>query len=166
MRKALNGQLNKEFHSAYIYLGISAYAGAQGFNGCAKWFHTQYKEETTHAMKFYRYLEDQGADIVLHDIKAYNVKEGKSIIDLFEMALEHEQLMTGWLNELSDLAMSEKDHATYNLLQWYVDEQVEEEALFGEIIDKFKIVGSDGYGLYSIDKELGARVFVDPTIQI
>jgi len=165
MQKALNGQLNKEFHSAYIYLGIAAYAASEGFNGCAKWFHTQYQEETTHAMKLYRYLEDQGAQIKLHDIEAFNVKNDKSIVELFEMALEHEQLMTKWLNDLSDMAMQEKDHATYKLMQWYVDEQVEEEALFGEIIDKFKIVGSDGYGLYSIDKELGARVFVDPTVE-
>lgn len=74
-------------------------------------------------------------------------------------------MMTASLNDLSDMAMKEKDHATYNLLQWYVNEQVEEEALFGEIIDKFKMVGNDGYGLYSIDKELGGRIFVDPTAQ-
>lgn len=162
MQEALNGQLNKEYHSAYIYLGMSAYASSNGYNGCAKWFNTQYQEEVTHAMKLFRYLEEQGADIVLQDIKAVNV-EAESIVDVFKDALAHEQSMTRWLNELSDLAMKEKDHATYNLLQWYVNEQVEEEALFGEIIDKFKMVGNDGYGLYSIDKELGDRVFVDPT---
>jgi ferritin len=164
MQKALNGQLNKEFHSAYIYLGMSAYASQKGFNGCAKWFNMQYQEEVTHAMKLFRYLEDQGGDIELQDIKALNFNEG-SILSIFEAAYEHEQKMTGWLNELSDMAMREKDHATYNLLQWYVNEQVEEEALFSEIIDKFKMVGDDGYGLYSIDKELGSRVFVDPTAE-
>jgi ferritin len=164
MTKELNGQLNKEFHSAYIYLGMSAYASANGFNGCAKWFNLQYQEEVTHAMKLFRYLEDQSADIKLKDIKALNV-EAESILEVFEMAHAHEIKMTAWLNELSDLAMKEKDHATYNLLQWYVNEQVEEEALFSEIIDKFKMVGNDGYGLYSIDKELGSRVFVDPTAE-
>ena len=162
MQKALNSQLNKEFHSAYIYLGMSAYASTNGFNGCAKWFNMQYQEEVAHAMKLFRYLEDQDADINLMDIKALNV-QAESILEVFKDAYKHEQKMTGWLNELSDMAMKEKDHATYNLLQWYVNEQVEEEALFGEIIDKFTIVGSDGYGLYSIDKELGSRVFVDPT---
>jgi len=162
--KALNGQLNKEFHSAYIYLGMSAYASSNGYNGCAKWFNTQYQEEVTHAMKLFRYLEEQGAKIELQDIKALNI-EADSILEVFQTAFAHEQKMTGWLNDLSDLAMKEKDHATYNLLQWYVNEQVEEEALFSEIIDKFKMVGNDGYGLYSIDKELGDRVFVDPTIQ-
>jgi ferritin len=115
-------------------------------------------------MKLFRYLEDQGADIDLKDIKALNVK-AKNILEVFEMAYKHEQKMTGWLNDLSDMAMKEKDHATYNLLQWYVNEQVEEEATFSEIIDKFKMVGNDGYGLYSIDKELGSRVFVDPTTE-
>jgi ferritin len=143
---------------------MSAYASANGFNGCAKWFNLQYQEEVTHAMKLFRYLEDQSADIKLKDIKALNV-EAESILEVFEMAHAHEIKMTAWLNELSDLAMKEKDHATYNLLQWYVNEQVEEEALFSEIIDKFKMVGNDGYGLYSIDKELGSRVFVDPTAE-
>ena len=163
IEKALNEQLNKEFHSAYIYLGMSAYASTNGFNGCAKWFSTQYQEEVTHAMKLFRYLEEQNADIDLKDIKAHNVK-AENIVDVFVDAFKHEQKMTQSLNTLSDLALKEKDHATYNLLQWYVNEQVEEEALFGEIIDKLKMVGNDGFGLYSIDKELGDRVFTDPTI--
>ncbi|MCH9741139.1 MAG: ferritin [Epsilonproteobacteria bacterium] len=162
---ALNGQLNKEFHSAYIYLGMSAYASSNGFNGCAKWFNMQYQEEVTHAMKLFRYLEEQGANIKLKDIKALNIK-ADSIVDVFKKAYKHEQKMTNSLNDLSDLAMKHKDHATYSLLQWYINEQVEEEALFSEIIDKFTMVGNDGYGLYSIDKELGARVFIDPTAEV
>lgn len=164
MTKALNEQLNKEFYSAYIYLGMSAYASQKGFNGCAKWFNLQYQEEIAHAMKLFRYLEEQGAQIELKDIKVSNIKKG-SILDVFKKAYKHEQHMSKSLNELSDMAMKEKDHATYTLLQWYVNEQVEEEALFGDIIDKFKMVGDDGYGLYSIDKELGSRVFVDPTVE-
>lgn len=161
--EALNEQLNKEFHSAYIYLGFSSYASSKGFNGCASWFLVQYQEEISHAMKMFRYLEDQGAKIELQDIKAPKVKCG-SIVEAFEMALAHEQKMTGWLNQLSDMTMKLKDHATYNMLQWYVTEQVEEEASFGEIIDSIKIVGKDGFGLYSIDKELGKRSFVDATV--
>ena len=160
--KALNEQLNKEFYSAYIYLGMSVYAGNKGFNGCANWFRLQYQEEVAHAMKLFNYLTEQGAKIELKEVKAMNIKKG-SILDVFKKAYKHEQHMTASLNELSDMAVKEKDHATYNLLQWYVNEQVEEEALFSEIIDKFVMVGDDGYGLYSIDKELGSRVFVDPT---
>lgn len=164
MEKSLNKQLNREFHSAYIYLGMSAYASAKGYNGFARWFDVQYQEEVSHARKLFRYLEDQSAQIVLTDIKAPDTK-CESIVDAFEQSLKHEQQMTAFLNDLSDEAMKEKDHATYNLLQWYVMEQVEEEASFGEIIDQMKIVGDNGYGLYAIDKELGARTFVDPTMQ-
>lgn len=162
MAKALNEQLNKEFYSAYMYLGLSAYAKTLSFNGCASWFNIQYQEEIAHAMKLYNYIEDQDAKVELKDIKAYNLSEGE-VIELFKKAYGHEQKMTKNLNDLSDMALKEKDHATYNVLQWYVNEQVEEEAMFKEIIDKLKIVGKDGYGLYSIDQELGARVFVDPT---
>jgi len=162
MTNALNEQLQKEFHSAYIYLGLSAYASELGFNGCASWFNIQYQEEVTHAMKLFKYIEDQDAKVVLKDIKAFNMKKGK-LIDIFQKAYKHEQYMTKNLNELSDGALKEKDHATYNLLQWYVNEQVEEESLFKEIIDKLNLVGDDGLGLYSIDQELGQRTFVDPT---
>jgi len=162
MALKLNGQLNKEFHSAYIYLSISAYSSKNGFNGCARWFNVQYQEEISHAMKLFKYLEDQDVEITLEDIKAPHMK-CNSIVEAFKYALGHERKMSAWLNELSDEAMKIKDHATYNLLQWYVTEQVEEEATFGEIIDQMKIVGGDGYGLYAIDKELGARVFVDAT---
>ena len=159
---ALNEQLNREFYSAYLYLGFSSYASSEGFNGSANWFLIRYQEEISHAMKLFKYLEDQNAKIVLADIKAPKVK-CNGIVDAFELALQHEQKMTGWLNELSDITMKIKDHATYNMLQWYVTEQVEEEATFGEIIDSIRIVGKDGFGLYTIDKELGQRTFVDAT---
>ncbi len=164
MTKALNGQLNKEYHSAYIYLGLSAWASEKGYNGCASWFMVQYQEEVAHGMKLFNYLDEQGASIELKDIKAFNFA-GTTLLEAFEEAFAHEQKMTGWLNELSDLAMKEKDHATYNMLQWYVMEQVEEEALFSDIIDKMKLIGDNGNGLYNLDKELGQRTFVDPTTQ-
>ncbi len=156
--KSLNEQLNREFYSGYIYLGMSAFASKLGFNGCAKWFNMQYQEEMVHAMKLFKYLEDQGSDIELKDIKAPKIK-AKTIVEAFEDSLKHEQMMTEALNELSDMTMKEKDHATYNLLQWYVTEQVEEEASFKEIIDNMKMVGDNGFGLYTLDKELGTRVF-------
>jgi len=162
LQKALIEQLNKEYHSAYIYLGMSAYCSKEGFNGAANWFLIQYQEEVAHGMKMFKYLEDQDVSIELPEIKAVKV-EYKSLLDVFKKSLNHEQSMTKNLNNLSDLAMKDKDHATYNLLQWYVTEQVEEESTVGEIIDHIKLVGENGYGLYTIDKELASRSFVDPT---
>ena len=159
---ALIIQLNKEFQSAYIYLGMSAYASKKGLAGCANWFLIQYQEELTHAMKFFKYLENHQVAINLPEIKKANV-EFESILDAFQKALEHEIYMSENINELSDLSMKNKDHATYNLLQWYVTEQVEEEVALNTIIDKMKLIGDNGYGLYVIDQELATRVFVDPT---
>lgn len=162
LEKELIEQLNKEYHSAYIYLGMSAYCSKEGFNGAANWFLVQYQEEIAHGMKLFKYLEDQDVEILLPAIAEVKV-EFKSLLDVFKKALEHEQKMTKNLNILSDLSMKDKDHATYNLLQWYVTEQVEEEANLKAIIDHIKLVGDNGYGLYTIDKELSTRVFVDPT---
>ena len=159
---ALIIQLNKEFQSAYIYLGMSAYASKKGLAGCANWFLIQYQEELTHAMKFFKYLENHQVATNLPEIKKVNV-EFESILDAFQKALEHEIFMSESINELSDLSMKNKDHATYNLLQWYVTEQVEEEVVLNTIIDKMKLIGDNGYGLYVIDQELATRVFVDPT---
>ncbi len=162
LQDALVEQLNKEYHSAYIYLGMSVYCAKEGYNGCANWFLIQYQEEVSHGMKMFKYLEEQDADITLPSIDSVEV-EFKSLIDVFTKSLEHEQLMTKSLNELSDMALKDKDHATYNLLQWYVTEQVEEEATVKEIIDNIKLIGDNGYGLYTIDKELSTRTFVDST---
>jgi ferritin len=162
LQSALIEQLNKEFHSAYIYLGMSAYCSKEGFNGASSWFLIQYQEEIAHGMKLFKYLEDQDVQIQLPDIKGVEVKFN-SLLEVFEKSLAHEQFMTQNLNNLSDIAMKNKDHATYNLLQWYVTEQVEEEATVNEIIDHIKLVGDNGYGLYTIDKELATRTFVDPT---
>ena len=162
LQDSLIQQLNKEYQSAYIYLGMSAYCSKEGFNGAANWFLIQYQEEVTHGMKLFKYLEDQDVDIKLPLIQEVEVRFN-SLLDVFQKSLEHEQTMTKNLNELSDLAMKDKDHATYNLLQWYVTEQVEEEATVSGIIDHIKLVDGNGYGLYTIDKELSSRVFVDST---
>lgn len=141
---------------------MSAYCSKEGFNGAANWFLIQYQEEVAHGMKLFKYLEDQNVHILLPSIEQVDV-DFNSLLDVFEKSLAHEQTMTRNLNNLSDLAMKNKDHATYNLLQWYVTEQVEEEATVSAIIDHIKLVGDNGYGLYTIDKELAGRTFVDPT---
>ena len=156
MHKALRQQLNDEFYSAYLYLAMSAYCAHIDFNGAANWLKQQYEEEQMHATRIYNYLVDQGAHVVLQEIPQPPSDFG-TILDVFKSSLNHEQKMTAKLNNLSDQALKEKDHATYNLLQWFVNEQVEEEATVGEIISKLKLVKDDGYGLLMIDNELGAR---------
>ena len=156
MEKALSEQLNHEFYSAYLYLAMSAYCNSIDFNGAAIWFKAQYQEEHMHATKIYNYLIDQDVHVVLGSIEQPPCEFG-SILDVFKSSLSHEQVMSRRLNELSDKALKEKDHATYNLLQWFVIEQVEEESTVGDIISKLKLVKEDGYGLLMIDTELGKR---------
>ena len=156
MTKALNQQLNREFYSAYLYLSMSAYCNKNDFPGAANWFLQQYEEEQDHATRIYNYLIDQDAKVKLKEI-AKPPKSFGSLLETYEESLAHEQFMTKNLNQLSDFALKEKDHATYNLLQWFVNEQVEEEATVSEIISKLKMVGEDGYGILMIDNELGTR---------
>ncbi|MDJ0767365.1 MAG: ferritin [Ilumatobacter sp.] len=156
IRTALSEQLNREFSSAYLYLAMSAYCSHADFNGAAHWFRLQYEEEHMHATKVYDYLIEQGVEVPLRPIEQPPGEFG-SLLAVFEASLEHEQHMTARLNDLSNQALSEKDHATYNLLQWFVNEQVEEEASVGAIIAKLRLVGEDGYGLLMIDNELGGR---------
>jgi ferritin len=156
MEKLLFNQLNREFSSAYLYLAMSAYCSHLEFNGAASWLKLQYEEEHTHATKIYNYLVEQGVHVVLGEVANPPSEFGK-LLEVFNSSLSHEQSMTSQLNDLSDQALKEKDHATYNLLQWFVNEQVEEEAILGCIISKLKLVKDDGYGLLMIDNELGAR---------
>lgn len=156
MEKALFKQLNDEFYSAYLYLAMSAYCSHLEFNGAAEWLKLQYEEEHMHATKIYNYLVEQGVQVVLEGMPKPPSQYG-SLLDVFIASLKHEQSMTTALNNLSDQALKEKDHATYNLLQWFVNEQVEEEATVGGIISKLKMVKDDGYGLLMIDNELGGR---------
>ena len=163
MQDALAEQLNLEFYSAYLYLAMSAYCSHIDFNGAAKWFKIQYEEEHLHATKIYNYLIDQGVHVVLGAIKSPPSEFG-SIVEVFQSSLKHEQDMSTSLNELSDKALKDKDHATYNLLQWFVNEQVEEEATVDGIISKLKMVKNDGYGLLMIDNELGSRTLMGPNL--
>ena len=157
IQTALSEQLNREFYSAYLYLAMSAYSSNADFNGAASWLELQYEEEIVHATKIYRYLIEQAVPVRLAQIGEPPSEFG-TMLEVFEASLAHEQAMTLRLNELSDLALAEKDHATYNLLQWFVNEQVEEEATVSAIIAKLRMVKGDGYGMLMVDNELGARV--------
>jgi len=161
MSEALNNQLNKEMYSAYLYLSMSAHSTYIGLKGFANWFMVQYQEEMVHAMKIYDYINSQGGQIKLMAI-AQPPAEFESPLDMFEKTLQHEKFVTKCINDLVDLAIKGKDHATNIFLQWFVTEQIEEEANDNKIISKLKLVGEKGDALLMIDKELAARVFTPP----
>jgi ferritin len=165
MAEALNTQLNKEMYSTYLYLSMSAYSTYIGLKGFANWFMVQYQEEMVHAMKFYKYILDQGGRVKLMAI-AQPMTEFKSPMDMFEKTLQHEKFITKCINDLVDLTIGEKDHATNIFLQWFVTEQIEEEGNDNEIISKLKLVGEDGPALLMLDKELANRVFTPPAARI
>ena len=165
MAKELNEQMNKEFYSAYLYLSMSAYCSKKDFTGAASWFLLQYQEELQHATRFYNYLIEQDATVSLKTIEKPQKKFG-SLLETYQQSLAHEQMMTSTLNELSNKALNDKDHATYNLLQWFINEQVEEESTVSEIISKLKLVKDDGYGLLMVDNELGKRSVADLTAAV
>ncbi len=162
MESALNTQINEEFWAAYLYLSMSAYFTAEGLPGFANWMHVQAKEEVTHAMKIYNYVLERDGKVTLEPIKAV-ATSWDSPVAVFEASLGHEQKVTAMINKLVEVATEEKDHATKSMLQWFINEQVEEEANAKGIIDSLKLVGDNGYGLYSIDKDLASRTFVDET---
>ena len=159
MTDALNSQINKEMYSAYLYMSMSAYAENIGLRGFANWFMVQYKEENEHAMRIYHYVQEQGEAVKLAAIEQPPT-EFENILQMFEATLEHEKFVTQSINNLMDLAIGEKDHATQIFLQWFVSEQVEEEANVYEIIDKLKLIGEQSGGLFMYDKEMSARTFV------
>ena len=161
MEKALFEQLNDEFYSSYLYLAMSAYCSHKEFNGAANWLKMQYEEEQMHATKIYNYMVEQGVHVVLGELSQPPSDYG-SLLEVFTASLTHEQCMTARLNDLSDQALKEKDHATYNLLQWFVNEQVEEEASADAVVQQLKLMAGAPGGLFLLDRELGARNFTAP----
>jgi len=156
MADAINKQINNEMYSAYLYMAMSANSSNMGLNGFATWFMVQYHEEMFHAMKQYNYLLDQSAVVHLQAIKE-PPKTFASAKEMFEKTLEHEKFVTRSINDIADLAMAEKDHGTYQFIQWYVNEQIEEEKNDSEILQKLKLGGDTGPGLFMIDEQLGTR---------
>ena len=161
MEKALNDQIKWEFYSSYLYLSMSSWYESEGLKGFAQWEYVQAQEERDHAIKIYRYVISRGGRVVLQPIDAPPA-EWASPLAAFRHSLEHEQNVTKMIYNLVDIATEEKDHATSNMLQWFVDEQVEEENDAGQIVDQLdKIEKTDNLSLlYTLDKELGTRVYV------
>jgi ferritin len=158
---ALNKQLNAELYSAYLYLSMNAYFESTSLKGFANWMRIQAQEELFHAMKFYDYINERGGRVNLTSISAPSA-QWDSPLAAFEQVSQHEQKVTGLINNLVTLAISEADHATNNFLQWFVAEQVEEESSADEIVQKLKLLGEDRSGLFMVDQELGQRIFTPP----
>jgi len=160
MQEAINRQMNRELYSSYLYLSMSAYFESINLKGFANWMRVQTQEEMVHAMKFYDYVVERGGRVILDAIEAPPSK-WKSPLAVFQHAYKHEQKVTGLINDLVNISVSEQDHATNNFLQWFVAEQVEEEASADGVVQKLKLVG-DGGGLSMLDQELAQRVFTPP----
>ena len=161
MQKALNAQVNAELYSAYLYLSMSAQFGSKNLPGFANWMRVQCQEEMVHAMKFYDFIIERGGQVVLQAIEGPPT-EWETPLAAFEAAYKHEQHVTSLINKLVDLAASESDHATHIFLQWFVTEQVEEEANADAVVQQLKLVGDSVQGLFMVDRELAQRVFTPP----
>jgi ferritin len=159
LEAALNAHINAEFWSAYLYLSMSAHFAADGKPGFANWFEIQFKEEQDHAMKFFKYVIERGGKVELKPV-AEIPHSWESPLAAFQDTLKHEQGVTGLINDLVFLAKEEKDYATESMLKWFVDEQVEEEAVAQSHIDALKMIKDNGFGIYTLDKELQARTYV------
>ena len=162
IQDALNYQLNRELYSSYLYLSMSAYFQSINLKGFANWMRVQAQEELVHAMKFYDYLIQRGERVTLSSIESPPLEWG-SPLEAFEHVYKHEQKVTSLINDLVNLSVSEQDHAANNFLQWFVTEQVEEEASASEVVEKIKLVVEAAGGLLMLDNELGQRVFTPPT---
>ena len=162
MEEAINRQINAEVYSGYLYLSMAAQFADLGMAGGQNWMTVQYQEELSHAQKMFDYVIERGGRVTLAPIEGPQT-EWKTGLAMFRDAYGHEQKVTGLINDLATLALELKDHATHNFLQWFIAEQVEEEATASDMVQKFTMAGEHPAGMYQLDKELAARIFTPPT---
>lgn len=156
LQDAINAQINAELHSAYIYLSMSAFLEDKNLPGFAHWMRMQYEEEMVHAMKFFDFMIERGGKAILAAIDAPPIEFGTPVA-VFQKALEHEQYITSRINDLYKLSLAENDYPTQVLLQWYIEEQVEEEKNAGDAVAQLALIGDSGLGLLMMDREMAAR---------
>lgn len=161
MQEAINKQINAELYSAYLYLSMSAYYQSLNLPGFANWMRVQVQEELVHATKFYDFLHERGGFVKLEAIAGPTI-EWQGPAAPFEQAYQHEVQVTKRIHSLVSLAMKEQDYATNTFLDWFVNEQVEEESSTDSVVRKMKLIGDDRSALFMIDRELATRVFVPP----
>lgn len=162
VQDAINEQINAELYSAYLYLSMAQYFEAEGLPGFANWFKVQFQEEQAHATIFMNYVNQRGGRVLLKAIEAVPTT-WESSMAVFEATLVHEQKVTALINSLYTLAMNEEDYATRDRLNWFVSEQVEEEDNCRELIDKLRLIGDKGMGIYMLNTELAARTYAAPS---
>lgn len=163
MNQALNDQVKWEMYSSYLYLSMSAYFADLGMTGFASWMRVQAQEEMFHAMRFYDFITERGGRVLLQPIDAPQ-HTWKNTLEVFEETLKHEQHVTARINNLANLALDERDHATGIFLQWFITEQVEEEDSVRDVIGKLRMINGEGQGVLMLNTELGTRVFTPPVI--
>lgn len=161
MESALNKQINAEMYSSYLYLAMESYFQSISLGGFAKWMRGQVQEEMFHGMKIYDYVHERGGRAKFEAI-AKPETEWASPLAAFEHILAHEQGVTELINDLIDVALDARDHAAKAFLDWFIIEQVEEEATVGGIVDRLRLIGDDSSGLFLLDSELSKRVFTMP----
>lgn len=153
MQSALNKQIRIEAESSQIYLAMASWAELQGLEGVSEFMYTQSDEERTHMLKLFKYINERGSHAIVSELDAPDVEFG-SIKEMFETLFEHEVFVSQSINELVHISLKEKDYATHNFLQWYVAEQIEEEAQARTILDKINMIGEDKGGLYLFDNDI------------
>lgn len=157
----INAQIKYEFYSAHLYLAMAAYCDSEDLPGFANFYKVQAEEEKFHAMKFYHYLNQINARVILYGLDEPE-NNYSSILDAFLKSAEHEKFVTKRIYMLMDIATEEKEHATISLLRWFIDEQVEEENTFNTLIQRLKRIKNDSASIYMLDTELATRVFTPP----
>ena len=162
LHEAMNAQVNAELWSAYLYLAMSLDAETKGYKGVANWFYVQFQEEQAHARIFMNYLNSRDAKVELKPIEAVPTS-WNTVLDMFKQTLEHEKKATSLINNLAAIANEDRDYASVNRLNWFIDEQVEEEESAREMIGTVGAVEDNKYGMYMLDKELAARVYNVPS---
>lgn len=158
LTKELNKQMNYEFYSAQVYLAMASYCASENWDGFSNFFLVQAEEERFHAMKLFRFMNTMGQRATISEQDAPN-NQYKSVLECFEEAYGHEQEVTKRIYKLSDMAISEKEHATTNFLQWFIDEQVEEEDTFDSTVAKLKRIDKDSNAMFMMDNEFAGRSF-------
>lgn len=162
LHDAINAQVNAELWSAYLYLAMSMDAEAKGYKGVANWFYVQFQEEQAHARIFMNYMNSRDAKVELLPIEAVPTA-WDSILDMYRQTLEHEKKVTSLINNLAAIANEDRDFASINRLNWFIDEQIEEEESARDMIFTVEAVENDKYGMYMLDKELATRVYNVPS---
>lgn len=163
LSNVMSEQINKEYYSAFLYLAMSNWLDQAGFPGASQWTYAQYQEELAHAQNLFHYMNYRDEKIEFSLIEKPD-SEWQSILDVFQSVLKHEQFVTASINNLATVALSNNDHAAYIFLQWYISEQIEEEASANDIITRLKLAGDNTNALLMIDDQLGTRTFTPPVV--